>query len=93
LARTGSRRSVLPASVHSDNGDGVEAEKMSNKKFSIDLTYAEFYALRNSLRKTGDEPELLAKIEAQIEMLQAYFDGRWHLPRSVRPYLGFWEMR
>lgn len=81
------------ASVCDYNVDGVEAEKMSNKKFSIDLTYAEFYALRNSLRKTGDEPELLAKIEAQIEMLQSYFDGRWHLPRSVRPYLGFWEMR
>ena len=74
-------------------GDGVETKKMSNKKFGIYLTYAEFYALRNSLRKTGDEPELLAKIEAQIEMLQSYFDGRWHLPQGVRPYLGFWEMR
>jgi hypothetical protein len=79
--------------VHSDSVDGVEAEEMSKKKFDISLTLAEFYAIRNALRKTGDEPELLAKIEAQIEMLQSYFDGRWHLPRGVRPYLGFWEMR
>jgi hypothetical protein len=65
----------------------------SRKRFEIRLTLAEFYAIRNALQKTGDEPELLAKIEAQIEMLQAYFDGRMHLPRSVRPYLGLWEMR
>lgn len=93
MASTGNRFSILLASVFDIADLGVEAEKMSKKKFSIDLTYAEFYALRNSLRKTGDEPELLAKIEAQIEMLQSYFDGRWHLPRGVRPYLGFWEMR
>ena len=66
---------------------------MSKKKFDISLTLAEFYALRNALRKTGDEPELLAKINEQIEMLHAYFDGRRHLPREVRPYLEIWRTR
>ena len=93
MASDSGRGSILPASVHCDSVDGVEAKEMSNKKFRIDLTYAEFYAIRNALQKTGDEPELLAKINAQIEMLQSYFDGRWHLPRGVSPYLGFWEMR
>lgn len=65
----------------------------SRKRFEIRLTLAEFYAIRKALTKQGDEPELLAKINEQIEMLHAYFDGRWHLPRGVRPYLGFWEMR
>jgi len=57
------------------------------------LTLAEFYAIRKALTKQGDEPELLAKINEQIEMLHAYFDGRWHLPREVRPYLEIWRTR
>jgi hypothetical protein len=68
--------------------------KMSrNKKFEISLTLAEFYAIRNALYEMGNNDELLAKINEQIDMLHAYFDGRWHLPRGVRPYLGIWKMR
>ena len=65
---------------------------MSKKKFDISLALAEFYAIRNALRKTGDEPELLAKIEAQIEMLHSYFDGRWHLPHGIEPNLQLWRL-
>jgi hypothetical protein len=61
------------------------------KRFDIGLTLAEFYAIRKALAMKGDEPELLAKINAQIEMLHAYFDRRWHLPRSVKPDLVFWK--
>lgn len=63
----------------------------SRKRFEIRLTLAEFYAIRKALTKQGDEPELLAKINEQIEMLHAYFDGRWHSPGGVRPYLEIWR--
>jgi hypothetical protein len=66
--------------------------KMSrNKKFEIRLTLAELYAIRNALYEMGNNDELLAKINDEIEMLHAYFDGRWHLPRGVRPVLGMWR--
>lgn len=47
-----------------------------NKKFSMCFTLAELYGLRNALRKVGNEPEILAKIEEKINYLHAYFDGR-----------------
>ena len=45
------------------------------KKFRVDLTYAELYAVRNSLRKTlleADDHSLLVKFEDHIEMLKDY---------------------
>lgn len=47
-----------------------------SKKFSMRFTLAELYGLRNALRKVGNEPEILAKIEEKINYLHAYFDGR-----------------
>lgn len=47
-----------------------------SKKFSMRFTLAELYGLRNSLRKVGNEPEILARIEEKINYLHAYFDGR-----------------
>lgn len=64
-----------------------------DKRFGIRLTFAEFYAIRNALRKAGDDDKLLATIEEQIEMLHAYFDRRWILHRSQKPYLELWRMR
>ena len=61
------------------------------KKFSIDLTLADYYGIRNALRETGKDPELLRRIEDEIEMLHAYFDGRLRLPYGVRPHLTFWN--
>ncbi len=66
---------------------------MGSKRFSIKLTMAEFYAIRNALIEQGHETELLDKINGQIEMLHAYFDGRWILPRGVRPSLDLWRLR
>ncbi len=40
------------------------------------FTLAELYGLRNALRKVGNEPEILAKIEEKINYLHAFFDGR-----------------
>jgi hypothetical protein len=84
---------MLPASVCDYCVDGVETEKMSNKKFDISLTLAEFYAIRNALAKQGNEIELLMKINEQIDMLHHYFDGRWHLPQGVEPNLRLWRLR
>jgi hypothetical protein len=64
---------------------------MSKKRFEIRLTLAEFYAIRNALAAQGNEPELLATINAEIEMLHAYFDGRWYLPYGIKPYLSMWR--
>ncbi len=47
-----------------------------SKKFSMRFSLAELYGLRNSLRKVGNEPEILAKIEEKINYLHAFFDGR-----------------
>jgi hypothetical protein len=93
LASDSGRFFILPASVHSDCVDGVEAEEMSKKKFDISLTLAEFYAIRNALAKQGNEIELLMKINEQIDMLHHYFDGRWHLPHGVEPNLRLWRLR
>lgn len=65
----------------------------SRKRFEIRLTLAELYAIRKALIKQGDEPELLSKINEQIEMLHAYFDGRWNLPLGVEPTLRLWRLR
>lgn len=83
----------MPASVCDFADLGVEAEKMSKKKFDISLTLAEFYAIRNALAKQGNEIELLMKINEQIDMLHHYFDGRWHLPKGVEPNLRLWRLR
>ncbi len=66
---------------------------MKKQKFEIRLTIADFYALRNALAKKGDELELLATINEQIEMLHAYIDGRWYLPKGVEPNLRLWRLR
>ena len=46
------------------------------KRHNIPLSLAEMYAIRNALRKTGGEPQLLEKIEKVIEAMHDYFDGR-----------------
>ena len=67
---------------------------MSNKKkFEIKLTLAEFYAIRNALAKKGDELELLATINEQIDMLHHYIDGQWHLPKGIEPNLRLWRQK
>lgn len=55
------------------------------KRHNIPLSLAEMYAIRNALRKTGGEPQLLEKIEKLIEAMHDYFDGRIRRPdiRSV----------
>jgi hypothetical protein len=62
-----------------------------NKKFEIRLTLAELYAIRNALYEMGNNDELLAKINEQIDMLHAYFDGRWILPKGIKPDLRMWR--
>lgn len=92
LASTCGRCSVLSASVHNNSDDGAEGEKMSSdKRFNIELTLSELYAIRNALVKQGTEYDLLTRIEAQINMLHAYFDGRWHLPHGIKPDLSLWR--
>lgn len=93
MASNVGRCSILLASVHSNSDDGMEKKKMSKKKFDISLTLAEFYAIRNALAEQKNEPELLATINEQIEMLHAYFDGRWHLPSEIKPDLSMWRCR
>lgn len=66
---------------------------MKKKTFEIRLTIADFYAIRNALVKKGDELELLATINEQIDMLHHYFDGRWHLPKGIEPNLRLWRLR
>lgn len=66
---------------------------MSKKKFDISLTLAELYAIRNALYEMGNNDELLAKINEQIDMLHAYFDGRWILPKGIKPDLSMWRCR
>jgi hypothetical protein len=93
LASNAGGHFVLPAGMRDFDCLGVEAEKMSKKKFDISLTLAEFYAIRNALAKQGNEIELLMKINEQIDMLHHYFDGRWHLPHGVEPNLRLWRLR
>jgi hypothetical protein len=65
------------------------------KKFRVDLTYAELYAVRNSLRKTlleADDHSLLVKFEDHIEMLKDYFDGRYWPGAGRRPKIAEWKM-
>lgn len=50
------------------------------KRHDIPLSLAEMYAIRNALRKTGEEPKLLERIEKIIEAMHDYFDGRSHHP-------------
>ena len=51
---------------------------MGTKRFDVNLSLAELYAIRNSLRETGKEPALLARIERKIARLHDFFDGRTH---------------
>lgn len=67
---------------------------MSNKKkFEIRLTLAELYAIRNALYEMGNNDELLVKINEQIDMLHAYLDGRWILPKGIKPDLRMWRQK
>ena len=65
---------------------------MGKKKFSIRLTLAEFYAIRNALYEQGNNDTLLEKINGHIDMLHAYFDGRWILPFGAKPDYDWWLM-
>ena len=51
---------------------------MSRKRFDVELSLSELYAIRNALRETGKEPDLLTRIEKKIARLHDFFDGRVH---------------
>ena len=50
--------------------------KMGKKRFSIHLTLSELYGIRNALRKSDTDKEILKKIENKIKALHDFFDGR-----------------
>ena len=59
---------------------------MSHKKrFSVNLSLDEMYAIRNALQGKGED-SLLERINKNIKTLHDYFDGRLHLSRGDRPY-------
>ncbi len=59
---------------------------MSNKKrFSVNLSLDELYAIRNALQGRGEDA-LLERITKNIKTLHDYFDGRLHLSRGYIPY-------
>ena len=47
---------------------------MSKTWFTMSFTYAELYGLRNALRESGKEPELLDRIEEQIRLWEDDMD-------------------
>lgn len=49
---------------------------MGKKRFSIRLTLSELYGIRNALRNSDTDKEILKKIENKIESLHDFFDGR-----------------
>lgn len=55
---------------------------MGKKRFSVSLTLSDLYAIRNALRNSGTDEEVLKKIEDKIKALHDYFDGRERYIRS-----------
>lgn len=65
---------------------------MSKTWFTMRFTYAELYGLRNALRESGKEPELLDRIEEQIRYLHDYFDGKYvPVCREIGPSIEEWR--
>ena len=56
--------------------------QMGKKRFSVSLTLSDLYAIRNALRNSGTDEEVLKKIEDKIKALHDYFDGRERYIRS-----------
>ena len=60
----------MPADNQSDH-EGVRF-KMGKKRFSISLTLSELYGIRNALRKSDTDKEILKKIENKIKALHDF---------------------
>lgn len=48
------------------------------KKFDIDLSLSEYYAIRHALEIKGNEENLLLRINKKISQLHKFFDGNYH---------------